>query len=694
MQEFEITAPDGRRFIVTAPEGASQDDVLRFAQSNTPAPEAPRQSLGEQALGRLGTMADNTARTLARGATLGTIDEISAAANATVGGMTGQPGTWSERYGQNLQAERGRDAAFDQRNPALSMVGQAAGGVMMGGPVLSGARSLPGAMARGAATGAGYGGVAGFGTGEGGFSNRAINAAEGGVIGAGIGAALPVALAGAAGVAGVANRVVNPSARSADAQRLLLRDLGRDGVTPEELLQNSQAAGNAPVALVDLAGENVRGAAQAVARMPGEGQQLASNLLRERAGPQQTERLRQSIRDAVSGDDFAATMESTTQRRRQEAAGNYARAYANPMPDDPRLSVFMSDPDIQRGIFRGMESLRRDALAEGRPFDPAQYGLRIEGERVVLGDGPIPTQLVDAAKRGLDQMEEAARASGNRSQAREIGRVRRSMLAVADELNPDFAAARAAFAGDTAMLSAAEDGRRLATMRPEDFEKSTADIRALSPSERDFFRMGVARGLVDRINSAADGAEATRLRQIFGSPFMREKLAATFDSPAEYERFARTMQQEIGIASTNRAIDPRGGSPTMPMDARRQDLASPPRGGASMGIVGGDGGTGINTSQLGRNTLGLGGVDYAAINFMDQVARARAAGRLERNSNDLARMLFTTAPEARGRLAEELIRRSLRDASASGLTRPIARGGQRAAGVVGGNTDTPLIPRP
>lgn len=651
------------------------------------------QTVGSRVMDRLGTMADNTARTLARGATLGFADELAAAGNATVGSVTGQPGTWSERYGQNLQAERAQDAAFDARNPALSMAGQMAGGVLMGGPVLSGARSLPGAMMRGAATGAGYGGVAGFGTGEGGLGNRAINAGEGALIGAGIGAGLPATMAGVAGVAGVASRAVNPASRNAEAQRLLLRDLGRDGVSPQELLRNSQAAGTAPVALVDLAGENVRGAAQAVARMPGEGQRLASDLLRERSGPQQTERLRQSIREAMSGEDFGETMARTTQRRREEAAVNYERAYANPMPDDPRLAVFMSDPDIQRGIFRGMESLRRDALAEGRPFDPAQYGLRIEGERVVLGDGPIPTQLVDAAKRGLDQMEEAARASGNRSQARELGRVRRSMLAVADELNPDFATARAAFAGDTAMLSAAEDGRRLATMRPEDFEKSTADIRALSASERDFFRMGVARGLVDRINSAGDGAEATRLRQLFGSPFMREKLAATFDSPADYQRFARTMEQEIGIASTNRAIDPRGGSPTMPLAARRDDLANPPRGGASLGIVGGDGGAAFNTMQLGRNTLGLGGVDYAALNFMDQVARARAAGRLERNSNQLASMLFTTQPEARGRLAEDLIRRSLRDALASGLTRPIARGGQRAGGVVGGNTDTPLIPR-
>lgn len=36
--EYEITAPDGRRFVVTAPPGASQEDVLRYAQQNTPPP--------------------------------------------------------------------------------------------------------------------------------------------------------------------------------------------------------------------------------------------------------------------------------------------------------------------------------------------------------------------------------------------------------------------------------------------------------------------------------------------------------------------------------------------------------------------------------------------------------------------------------------------------------------------------------
>lgn len=36
MPTFEITSPDGRKFQVTAPDGATQDEVLKYAQSNMP----------------------------------------------------------------------------------------------------------------------------------------------------------------------------------------------------------------------------------------------------------------------------------------------------------------------------------------------------------------------------------------------------------------------------------------------------------------------------------------------------------------------------------------------------------------------------------------------------------------------------------------------------------------------------------
>ena len=49
MPRFEITAPDGRLFEVTAPEGASQADVLAYAQQNFNQPK--ESSVGQKAIG-------------------------------------------------------------------------------------------------------------------------------------------------------------------------------------------------------------------------------------------------------------------------------------------------------------------------------------------------------------------------------------------------------------------------------------------------------------------------------------------------------------------------------------------------------------------------------------------------------------------------------------------------------------------
>ena len=49
MPKFEITSPDGRLFEVTAPAGASQDEVLAYAQQNFGQPKGS--TVGQKALG-------------------------------------------------------------------------------------------------------------------------------------------------------------------------------------------------------------------------------------------------------------------------------------------------------------------------------------------------------------------------------------------------------------------------------------------------------------------------------------------------------------------------------------------------------------------------------------------------------------------------------------------------------------------
>ena len=76
-------------------------------------------------------LADPIVRSLARGVTLNMADELAAAGGATVGSLTGQPGTWAERYGQRLAEERASDVAYDKESPVASMAGQIVGGAAL-----------------------------------------------------------------------------------------------------------------------------------------------------------------------------------------------------------------------------------------------------------------------------------------------------------------------------------------------------------------------------------------------------------------------------------------------------------------------------------------------------------------------------------------------------------------------------------
>lgn len=54
MADFEITSPDGKKFIVTAPEGATQEQVLEFAKQSFQQQPKPQPSVVDQALAKRG----------------------------------------------------------------------------------------------------------------------------------------------------------------------------------------------------------------------------------------------------------------------------------------------------------------------------------------------------------------------------------------------------------------------------------------------------------------------------------------------------------------------------------------------------------------------------------------------------------------------------------------------------------------
>lgn len=665
--EFRVAAPD--------PAAPAADEWAAF-RVTAPAPAAEEPGL----LSRVGRYADNTVRQAAQGVTFGYMDEISA-------GLRTGAGLWGN-YGEALAAERERDAGFRRDNPVAATVANIAGGVASpiarALPFLNPGRaaSLPGAVARGAGAGAASGGISGFGEGEGGLQNRAGGALAGAGVGAALGGALPLVTAGAGAAAGAVGRRLGLTSGAPDAERILLRDLGRDGVTPDELLRRTQesAAAGRPEVLADLAGENVRGTAAAIARAPGQGRQAAAELVEARGGAAQGGRLAQEVRTAISGDDFRETVTDLTRRRAVSAAPLYDRAYAVNLPDDPRLGTFLSDPDVLAGVKRGLDLARREALADpnGLPLDPASLGVSIAADGSISLRGGASTRLFDIAKRGMDAMIDAATDGAER---RSLRQVRNAMVARLDELNPAYAQARAAYAGPSASLNALEMGRRLLRDGVDASEETARDIARLSPGEREFFRTGVARAVMDRVNSAADGAEQTRLRQVFGTPQVRERLRAAFDSDEDFARFRTALDAETRMAATNRAVAPNAGSQTAPLQERMTDLRNPPGGGSvvdpnrqsAIGPVGAD---------LLRAGTG-GGITAPLFRIGERVQQSMQQSRLERNMDTLAPMLFGRDPASREKVVRQLLARELGDRHSQQVINPRMRALARGLAIGG-----------
>ena len=96
-----------------------------------------------------------------------------------------------ETYDSALKDQRDALAQARQDRPGYAYGGEVAGAIAAPGSVASTATSALGRVGMGALSGALQGGVYGFGTGEGGFVDRAKNAAAGGTIGGLVGGALP-----------------------------------------------------------------------------------------------------------------------------------------------------------------------------------------------------------------------------------------------------------------------------------------------------------------------------------------------------------------------------------------------------------------------------------------------------------------------------------------------------------------------
>lgn len=192
MPTFEITAPDGNVYEVTAPEGVSEQEVLAYAQQNYQSAQEPQEKINK---------AEGGLRSFTQGTTFGFGDEITAGLAAIPSSLiTGN--SISDSYNQILDDERRRIGEFREQAPITSATTEIGGalatgigslGTKAGASVASslGRGGLGARVAKGAAAGATSGGLYGFGTGEG--EKRLESAGQGALLGGATGGAFPLA---------------------------------------------------------------------------------------------------------------------------------------------------------------------------------------------------------------------------------------------------------------------------------------------------------------------------------------------------------------------------------------------------------------------------------------------------------------------------------------------------------------------
>lgn len=637
----------------------------------TVTPPSPEQEFRN---GPLGFM-DNMGRRLAGGASFGFADEIAAGMDALTHPLLGRGSsapTIGERYDANLQGERGIDRAFERRAPVLSAVGDVTG--MIGGtiaaPLLAPGKvagmipaptSMLGKMALGGTAGGAVGAVESFGTGEGGFTNRAENAATHGAIGAGTGALIPPMLAGVGKLAGpVLDKL---GLRNADKAALnqTLRAFERDGISPEDALvklREWRAAGSKPEALVDLGGENVRALASTAANLPGKSRQAAMDLVELRKGGA-SERVGGDMARAISpSTNYSGTIDELMASRRRAADPLYEKMRQAPTYWDPELEALMKRPSMKDAWAKA----QRLAAEEGVDLPKVWKLDEKTGEMIRTGESRPDWASWDYIKRGLDEVIE-----GHKDQfgkMTDTGRTstgtRKALLDILDAANPDYKAARAAYSGPSQSIDAMKLGRSILS---EDADITAKKIAALDPGDKEFFRAGVVKAIQDKVENTIDGRNV--VASFFNKPALRNKLAAAFDSPEEFKRFEALMKREMDMATTNNMITPRGNSATFRHGANAEDMKTDPHVGPVANLF---------NMQFGT----------AARQALTSMLRPTSQSMNSNTADALAPLLFQQTPEETARVLRGLI-------AAQGSHQAVGAGrAQMMPGLLGGAANAPM----
>ncbi len=310
------------------------------------------------------------------------------------------------------------------------------------------------------------------------------------------------------------------------AADLLAEALTREGMTVNEAIQKLDMLGTNAVP-ADIA-QSFRRLLRAAGNLnPNLQGRTARDLAARNAG--QAERVAADVDLGLESPDMTVDQAIAGLRKATAPAIEqmYAEAGATPFRFSGRL----------KSLIEGDNSL-------GQARQAAESRL---SDRRALGDEITHFDVINETKQVLDDQIGVALRQGENNKARQLTRFKNEMIKEADAQIPRYAEARATFAGERALESAAEQGELFLKAN----RRQVIDtVENMTPAEMQMYRIGARQAIMDKIDVTTISADL--MKRMFGRNGDVVKLRAVFPDEQQFQNFMRAMKREAEFILTRR----------------------------------------------------------------------------------------------------------------------------------------------
>lgn len=620
-----------------------------------------------------------------QGATLNFSDELLGTLNSLFGK---KPGVISQAakesgYGDISPRQAGiglERLALEQRaseKPVRSIAEQVVGGAIPA--IASKGTTLPLTLGKAAVQGFKSGVIGGFGAGEGGPEQQLTSAGIGGVAG---GLAAPGLQLGARVVKNVSQPILKsmfaePDVTGLQAGRNLVKEaLKSDVGSVDEAINTVLQNAGKPYTLADI-GPNTRAYLDAVNLIPSPAKQTAKKFLEQRdkgISARLTSDLQEAFGTTASFfDEFNALKAARTDLGKKM----YANAFNKQVPVNRELTDLLGRPSVQQAYARGIN------IAQEKGIKVPNVVVNAQGQLVTADNKLVPavdTEFLHYVKMGLDDLVYTGKSPSSgigNTQLNSIKDTRAQFLNYIDKNNPSYKSARNYWADDTATMDAMQSGRTFLKSNPDQLK---ADIKKMSTSEKEAFRLGAMSDLIERVGGQSTDTvvpmTANVARNILKDPKRVALIKATFPDNElgqnKFNQFIKNFQTEMEMKATSGQV--LTGSQT----AGRQEAAKAVRGTIAQEAPS------IDAQNLIFNALKM---DATQMNEQ----------QLKSTANEVVKILTETDPARLQQIARELTTRRPSEIVSDVLTRggrglisPYTTGG--VAGKFGATTQQRYFP--